>query len=127
MASYTDSKDLLFNGTLGVLTGSALVALLSLKGTLKKIAKDGTAPADIRGHVNTGVWIRAPFALLAAGLTAMPDGRAAHIVVGVYWGTVTAGFVESHTVLGGDACRRPRLRPHLPRRSTRYLDRSARA
>nr|WP_042187638.1 hypothetical protein [Kibdelosporangium sp. MJ126-NF4]CEL18244.1 hypothetical protein [Kibdelosporangium sp. MJ126-NF4]CTQ90526.1 hypothetical protein [Kibdelosporangium sp. MJ126-NF4] len=97
-AHYVDSKDFLIAGTSGVLVGSALMALLSLKGTLKKIAKDGPASVDVSEHVGSGVWVRAPFALLVAGLTDMPDGRAAHVVTGVYWGAVTAGLAMLHTV-----------------------------
>lgn len=99
LVHYADQDHFLIVGTSGVLYGSALVALLSAKGTLKKLANDGPASVDIGEHFGIGLAVRAPFALLIAGLTGMPDGRAAHIVVGLYWGAVAAGFAVLHTVL----------------------------
>ena len=43
LADYADPEHFLITGTSGVLIGSAIVALLSAKGTLKRLAQDGPA------------------------------------------------------------------------------------
>lgn len=99
LVHYADLDQFLTAGTSGVFYGSLLIALLSAKGTLKKMADDGPSTVDIQQHLATGLVIRAPFALLVAGLTGLPEDRAARIVVGIFWGAFAASAVVLDTVI----------------------------
>jgi hypothetical protein len=98
LVHYPNLEHFLLTGASGVLWGSALVVLLTAKGTLKKASEDGPRSVDVDDHFGTGLAVRAPFALLIAGLSGMPEGRAAHIVVGTFWGMAAAGSAVLHTV-----------------------------
>lgn len=99
LADYVDPEQFLIVGTSGVLYGSALMTLLVAIGVVKKVAADGPESVDIDERFDILLSLRAPLALIWAVANNMPDGRVAHIVVGVYWGVVSAGIAVLHTVL----------------------------
>jgi hypothetical protein len=90
LARYGDPDAFMVTGTGGVLVGSALICLLTARGTLKTAA-DREAPSSEWDEIFVrGLWIRVPFALLIAAIPGVPETTPARIVVGVFWGVVMA-------------------------------------